>query len=320
MGKKIVSIVAPVYNEQELISKFISKVCEVLDSIQEKFTAEIILVDDGSKDNSLKIMREIAIKDDRLRIIELRRNYGQTAAIQAGMDAAQGDVVITLDADLQHFPDEIPKFLEKIEEGYDLVCGWRYERAEGIIRKWPSKMANTIIKKISKIDIHDFGTTFRAYRREIVKDLQLYGEFHRFIPALAAGVGARVTEIPIKNIERTEGQSKYGLGRTVGVFLDLFVLHFFLRYMDRPMRAFCKLAIAVFSIAALILLGLLIYSFVTGIPATRERQGWFLVSIMLFISSAQIFLTGLLAEFVMRTHFSMGEGRIYRIRKNNYHR
>jgi hypothetical protein len=181
-------------------------------------------------------------------------------------------------------------------------------------------MANTIIKKISKIDIHDFGTTFRAYRREIVKDLQLYGEFHRFIPALAAGVGARVTEIPIKNIERTEGQSKYGLGRTVGVFLDLFVLHFFLRYMDRPMRAFGKLAIAVFSIAALILLGLLIYSFVTGIPATRERQGWFLVSIMLFISSAQIFLTGLLAEFVMRTHFSMGEGRIYRIRKNNYHR
>jgi glycosyltransferase involved in cell wall biosynthesis len=312
------SIIAPVFDEQASIEEFVRRVLAVADTIRDRYDSEVILVDDGSRDKSLEIMKSLALHEPRLRIIELRRNYGQTAALQAGLDAAGGEVVVTLDADTQHFPEEIPAFLAKLEEGYDIVCGWRHQRAEGALRRWPSRAANWLIRRIARLDIHDFGTTFRAYRAEIIKDLRLYGEFHRFIPALGKDLGAKITELPIRNIERPAGHSKYGLGRTVGVFLDLIVLFFFVRYIDRPMRAFGKLGLFVCGIGSLILTVLVVYAYTFGVPAVRERQGWFLIAIMLLVSSVQIFFVGILAELIIRIHYAQGDRRVYTVR--NEHR
>lgn len=239
---ELLSVVAPVYNEEPSIREFVERIVKVASSISDRYELEIVLVDDGSEDKSLEIMKELTSSVIGLRVIELRRNYGQTSALQAGLDAAKGSVIVTMDADLQHFPEEIPAFVEKIEQGYDMVCGWRKDRAEGFWRRFPSAVANRIVRRISRIDIHDFGTTFRAYRSELVRDMMLFGELHRYIPVLGKQVGGRIAEIPIRNIERPAGSSKYGLGRTPGVMLDLMVLFFLFRHIDRPMRAFGKIA------------------------------------------------------------------------------
>jgi glycosyltransferase involved in cell wall biosynthesis len=315
MSQTLVSIIAPVYNEEALIEEFYRRVAAVADGGAKRYRFEFILVDDGSRDGSLAIMRRLAEEDPRLRVIQLRRNYGQTPAIQAGLDAARGDILITLDADLQHYPEEITAFLAKLEEGFDIVCGWRHERAEGVLRRWPSALANRIVRWISGVDIHDFGTTFRAYRREIVKDLRLFGEFHRFIPALGATLGGNIAELPIRNIERPAGKSNYGIGRTTGVFLDLFVLFFIVRYMDRPMRAFGKLALATFGVGALILATMVVLAYVYNVHMVQEHLGWFMLSVLLMLAGIQILLTGLLAEILIRIHFGQGDRRVYQIRK-----
>ncbi len=308
------SIVAPVYNEASSIAEFVKRVLDTMEGLKER-ALEIILVDDGSSDNSLEIMQSLAQAHDQLRVMELRRNYGQTAALQAGMDAAKGAIIVTMDADLQHFPEEIPSFLQEIKRGADMVCGWRRERAEGVIRRWPSKVANYLIRRISGLQIHDFGTTFRAYRAAIIKDIRLYGEFHRYIPVLGKGVGARITEIPIKNIIRPSGASNYGLGRTFGVFLDLILLSFLVKYMDRPMRIFGKIASVAFGFASAILVGLFIYGVIYNVAAVRERSGWYLMSIMLYLAAVQILLSGILAEILVRIHFGQGDRRVYRVRE-----
>jgi len=212
MKKKSISIVAPVYNEEIEIKEFVERIIRVIESLREQYEFEIILVDDGSSDNSLNIMKGLVKNETRLRVVELRKNYGQTPALQAGLDEAHGDIIVTMDSDLQHFPEEIPLFLEKLEaEEVDVVCGWRHDRKEGFLRKFPSWIANNMIRKISGFSIHDYGTTFRVYRSEIIKDVTLFGQQHRFIPVLAHLVGGRITEMKIQNIERQSGKSNYGI-------------------------------------------------------------------------------------------------------------
>jgi glycosyltransferase involved in cell wall biosynthesis len=315
MSKTLVSVITPVYNEEAVIKEFFDRTLQISDSLSELYDFEFVFVDDGSQDQSLSILKSLASVEPRLRVAELRKNYGQTAALQAGIDLARGSVLITLDSDLQHFPEEIPYFLEQLEEGYDMVCGWRHRRQEGIIRRWPSRVANRIVRWITKVDIHDFGTTFRAYRMELVNDLRLYGEFHRFIPALGASQGGRITEIPIRNIPRPAGRSSYGIGRTVGVFLDLMLLFFIVRYLDRPMRAFGKLGLLMGGTGFSILSFMVAYAYVMHVSTIKEHLGWFLLSILLIVTGMQVLIAGLLSELLIRIHFEQHDGGVYRIRK-----
>jgi glycosyltransferase involved in cell wall biosynthesis len=316
-AKTLVSIVTPVFNEQGVIVAFHERLCKVIGELENTWDFEIIFVDDGSHDQSLEIMRNLVSENPRLRVVELRRNYGQTAALQAGIDMASGDIVITMDSDLQHFPEEIPDFLSKLSEGYDIVCGWRAARAEGIIRRWPSRIANLLIHWITGLSLHDFGTTFRAYRGELVKDIRLYGEFHRFVPVMGHILGARIAEIPIMNIERPEGKSNYGIGRTFGVFLDLIVVYFFVRHMDRPMRFFGKLGAAMSLIGLGVLGALFIYAYTYNVQAVKDRIGWFMISIVFLLGGLQALCTGILAEILIRVRYEQGNDRVYNIR-NEY--
>lgn len=182
--RPLVSIIAPVYNEEAVIEEFLSRVVATIARLKERYDFEILLVDDGSRDNSLAVMKRFSRFDRRVRVLELRRNYGQTPALQAGLDAARGDIFVTMDSDLQHFPEEIPHFLNKLEEGYDCVCGWRHQRQEGAVRRWPSRVANYFLRRISSLELHDFGTTYRSYRADIARNIRMFGEFHRFVPVL----------------------------------------------------------------------------------------------------------------------------------------
>lgn len=315
MVRQFVSIVAPVYNEQDCIEEFIRRCLAVADSLDERYRFELVLVDDGSRDNSLAVMKKVARTDARVRVVELSRNYGQTPALQAGLDRARGDILVTLDSDLQHFPEEIPEFLARLEEDYDVVCGWRKDRAEGRIRRWPSRVANLLIGKIAGIDLHDFGTTFRACRRFVLEDVRLFGEFHRFVPALLKNAGGRVCEIPIRNIVRPTGKSNYGIGRTLGVFLDLFTLYFFTHYLDRPMRAFGKLAILSGTAGFSILTAMIVIAYAYNLPLFREHPGWFILGSMLLLVGIQLLLVGILSEILIRIHFQQGDRRVYRVRR-----
>jgi glycosyltransferase involved in cell wall biosynthesis len=312
--KPLVSVISPVYNEEGVVAELVRRTAAAMGSVSDRYDFEIVLVNDGSRDRSLDAMKQCLEVEPRLRVLDLARNYGQTAALQAGLDAARGEILVTLDADLQHFPEEIPRFLAKLEEGFDMVCGWRHRRAEGVARRWPSRAANLLIRWISGLALHDFGTTFRAARTDLVRDLRLLGEFHRFIPVLAADAGGRVTEIPIENVERPAGRGNYGLGRTQGVFLDLIVLLFLSRYLDRPMRAFGALGLLAFAVAGTILAVLLGYSYLYHVATVREHSGWFMVSVMLLLASVQITLTGVLAEILVRVHYEVGDRRVYRVR------
>jgi len=310
-----VSIVAPVYNEQGVIESFIDRLRDVVVLHRDRFEFEIILIDDGSRDGSLQIMKRIATTEPMLRVIELRRNSGQTAALQAGIDNATGEIVITMDSDLQHFPEEIPAFLAKINEGWDVVCGWRHQRQENALRRWPSRVANKMLRKISGLTIHDIGTTYRAYRAEVLRDIRLLGENHRFVPIFAYKVGARITELPIQNIVRPEGASNYGISRTMNVFFDMFFLYFFMRHVDRPIRVFGTLATICFGLAALISSALLFLWLVYGIPVVRDHSGWFNLVIALSLGGLQILLTGIVMEMVARLYYPGGEKVQYFVRK-----
>ncbi len=313
--KTKVSVIAPVYNESKVVAEFVRRVFEAVRALETAYDFEIVLVDDGSTDDSLELMKKLAGERPGLRVIELRRNYGQTAALQAGLDASAGRILITMDSDLQHFPEEIPAFLERLEQGYDIVCGWRHQRREGVLRRWPSRVANLLLGWISGMPLHDFGTTFRAYRSELTKEIRLFGDSHRYIPILGKVAGARVTEIPIRNIERPHGKSNYGIGRTLGVTLDLILVYFLVHYLDRPLRAFGKLGIVLGAIGAAVLSVLVVYGYTYNVAAVREHSGWFLVSIMLMLSSLQIILVGILAEILIRVHYSTEGHRVYNVRR-----
>jgi glycosyltransferase involved in cell wall biosynthesis len=302
----VVSIVAPMYNEAATLSEFVQRLVMTARELERRYQFEFVLVDDGSTDATLQLARSLIATEPRLRVVELRRNFGQTAALQAGFAAAEGDIVVSMDSDLQHFPEDLPLLLAQIDEGHDLVCGWRHDRQEGVLRRWPSRAANSLIRAMSGLTIHDIGTTYRAYRSDLIKEIQLIGEQHRFVPVLASLVGARVTEVKIRNIERPSGQSNYGIGRTVGVFLDILYLYFARYYFTRPLKAFGKIALALILIGLAIAGSLVGYSMVTGIPTIRERGGWFLLSSLLMLGGLQTLLTGILAEILVRVYYQSG--------------
>jgi glycosyltransferase involved in cell wall biosynthesis len=302
--KTKVSIVAPVYNEAGVLNEFMNRLVKAVAPLESRYDFEFIFVDDGSRDGSLKLAKELVRTHERLKTIELRRNYGQTAALQAGIDEAEGAVIITMDADLQHFPEDIPLFLERIENGCDVVCGWRHKRREGIIRRWPSKVANMLIRKASGLEIHDIGTTFRAYRREILEDIRLLGENHRFVPVFAKSAGANIEEVKIENVERPSGKSNYGLSRTLNVFLDLFFIYFYSNYFDRPIRVFGKIALLFFAIGGTIVSVLLGMTIRSGTPVVYQRTGWIYLAALLVLTATQLLLTGILAEVIARIYFA----------------
>src|SRR3979411_978010 len=235
-------------------------------------TFEMVLVDDGSDDGTFHLLREIAAVDSRVTVVKLRRNFGQTAGLAAGFDHARGEYIIAMDGDLQHDPADIPLFLEKIAEGYDIVSGWRKNRVDNFwLRRFPSRCANWLMAKLSGVDIHDFGTTFKAYRREILEQVPLYGEMHRFIPALASWHGASIVEVPIKNVNRERGASHYGISRTCRVFFDLLTIRFLLRYLARPLHFFGTLGMLSMLSGSGVASWLLVEKFLRNVPVMASH-------------------------------------------------
>lgn len=309
----LVSVTIPIYNEEAVLTELVDRLIAEFERLAGQYRFEIILVDDGSSDRSLAVMRDLATTRPLLKVIELRRNYGQTAALQAGLDHARGDYIITMDGDLQHFPEEIGMFLAKLEEGFDVVCGWRHQRRENALRRWPSRMANLILRRISGLSIHDIGTTFRAYRAEIVKDIKILGENHRFIPVFASMAGARIAELKIENVARTTGRSSYGLGRTLSVLLDLFFIFFYVRFFDRPIRFFGTVALCLGFTAATIAGVIIINAFIADTPVPG-RSGWVNLAMFLAAQAVTIMLVGILSEVMARLFYSSGENAPYRVR------
>src|SRR5258706_4328766 len=313
------SIVVPFFNEQENIPPLYMKLTEVMDGLGEPY--ELVFVDDGSKDDSFKVLSEIYEHDRRVSLVRLRRSFGQTPALKAGFDCARGDVIVSMSGDLQHDPDEIPRFLEKIEEGYDLVSGWLYQRrGHWLLRQVPSRVANWMMAKLSGIDLHDFGTTFKAYRWEIIQEIQLYGELHRFIPALASSTGARIVEVPIENLERKAGRSNYGISRTIRVFLDLVIVKFLLDYSTRPLQFFGLLGMAGAGSGVLIGAYVLFEKLYYHMAVMQQHGPLMLLSIALLVSGIQFISMGLLGEIMARTYYESQNKPIYALREVKSHR
>ena len=309
----MLSIVVPIHNEEPSILPLYDRLTAVLETLRKPF--EIIFVDDASTDRSFDLLANLVETDNRLKVIRLRRNFGQTAALSAGFDEAQGSVVVSLDGDLQHDPEDIPALLAKIDEGYDIASGWRRNRiVNALTRKIPSRIANWLMAKVSGMDLRDFGTTFKAYRAEILKDVNLYGELHRFIPALASFYGARVAEVPIRNIPRSSGKSHYGLGRTFNVLFDIITIKFLLRYFTRPMHFFGRIGLSAFALGVLLLGGLSIQK-LWGHSMMDEHGPLLVAGALLIVTGVMMFSTGLLGEVLMRTYFESQGRRIYAVRE-----
>jgi len=309
----MLSIVIPIHNEEPAILPLYDRLCTVLEKLAKPY--EIIFVDDASTDRSFDLLANLVETDGHLKVLRLRRNFGQTAALAAGFDEAQGEVIVSLDGDLQHDPEDIPLLLEKIDAGYDIASGWRKNRVDNAItRKIPSKIANWMMKRASGVDIHDFGTTFKAYRAEVLKEVNLYGELHRFIPALASFYGARVVEVPIKNIERPNGASHYGLSRTFRVFFDIITINFLLRYLTRPMHFFGKWGLGGLGLGGIVLLVLLVEK-IMGRDIIAEHGPLLVAAAMLWFGGLMLFCVGLIGEVLMRTYFESQGRRIYAIRE-----
>jgi len=308
------SIVIPIHNEEPSILPLYDRLTAVLEKLRKPY--EIIFIDDASTDRSFDLLANLVETDHRLKVIRLRRNFGQTAALAAGFDESQGNIVISLDGDLQHAPEDIPALLEKIEEGYDIASGWRKNRLDNAVtRKIPSKIANWLMAKASRVDLRDFGTTFKAYRAEILKDINLYGELHRFIPALASFYGARVAEVPIRNLPRAAGGSHYGLGRTFRVMFDIFTVWFLLKYFTRPMHFFGKWGLISGTSGFAILGGVAVEKLWTGLDIMTEHGPLMLLGSLCLVNGVILFCTGLLGEVLTRTYFESQGRRIYAVRE-----
>lgn len=319
------SIVVPFHNEEDNVTVLYDRLKQVMEQVDDSF--ELVLVDDGSLDRTYKLLEEIAAVDSRVLVVKLRRNFGQTSALSAGFDHASGDFILAMDGDLQHDPNDIPAFLEKLAEGYDVVSGWRKERMDSfIMRRIPSRCANWLMAKLSGVDIHDFGTTFKAYSREVIQNVPLYGEMHRFIPALASWYGASICEIPIKNINRERGKSHYGIGRTFRVFFDLITIRFLLKYMTRPLHFFGGFGILSILGGGAIALLLLIGKLLNPHQALMfEHAPIFVIGAVMIVCGIQLVALGLLGELLVRQHYT-GDNpaaytvdRIVRLAPNDEH-
>ena len=307
------SVVVPVYNEQESLEQLHRRLTEVLTGLGRPY--ELIFVDDGSRDASFDVLQRLQASDGRMRVVRLRRNFGQTAAFSAGFDRSRGEVIVTLDADLQNDPADIPALLAKIQEGNDVVSGWRRDRQDRFLdRRLPSTIANSLISWVTGVHLHDYGCSLKAYRRDVLSDVRLYGELHRFLPALAHGMGARVTEMPVSHFPRRFGRSKYGISRTLKVLLDLLAVKFLLSYSTRPIHIFGLLGMGSLSVGA----ALLAYLGVVRVFLHQDigDRPLVLLAILLTIFGAQLVTSGLLAELVIRTYYEAQGKPIYTVRED----
>ena len=308
-----ISIVVPLYNEAASLTALYVRLTQVMGTLEGRY--EIIFVDDGSRDRTPQLLREIYESDSRVKAITLRRNFGQTAALKAGFDAARGDSVISMDGDLQHEPEQIPAFVAKLAEGYDIVSGWRAQRQDTwLTRRLPSRIANWAMSKLARVPLHDFGTTFKAYRREIIQSIQLYGDLHRFIPALAAGAGARIVEIPITNPPRENGKSNYGISRVFRVFFDLLSTKFLLDYSTRPLHFFGFFGLLSAGTGTLIASFLLLKKLVLHQAVMLQNGPLLFASTIFILAGIQLVCLGLVSELLARTYYESQGKPIYVMR------
>jgi glycosyltransferase involved in cell wall biosynthesis len=307
------SLIVPVYNEEQNLPLLYDEVVAALKPIKKDW--ELILVDDGSRDKSMDVLKQIANKDKKhVRVVQFRRNFGQTAAIAAGIDFASGEIIVLLDADLQNDPTDIPMLLAKLDEGYDIVSGWRKDRKDnGLTRTLPSNAANWLISQVTGVHLHDFGCTLKAYRRDALAGFRLYGEMHRFIPVFAHSVGARITEIPVHHHARQFGKSKVGLERTIKVLLDLFTVKFLLTYSNKPIYLFGGTGITLSALGVLDLFYLFIRRTFWQVPASTSPL--LLTGVMFVIMGFQSILMGLIAELLARTYHESQAKPTYTVRE-----
>ena len=305
------SLVIPVYNEEESLPRLLAEIHAALDPTGLAY--EVICVDDGSRDQSFAVLRQMAAEDPALVVLSFRRNFGQTAAMQAGIDAARGDAVALLDADLQNDPADIPMMLGKLAEGYDMVAGWRADRKDAFInRRLPSILANRIISRVTRVHLHDYGCTLKVMRREVAQELRLYGEMHRFIPAIASWAGARILEVKVNHRARQFGTSKYGIGRTLRVVLDLIVVRFMQSYLVKPMQVFGLMGLVTGFVGTLMCLWLALQKIITG--ASIGDRPLLLLGVLLIVVGVQLVCTGLVADLLGRTYHEAQGKRPYHIR------
>ena len=305
------SVVLPVYNEQDNIVELHAEITATLDAMN--LRAEVIYVDDGSSDDTLIRLKELYQADDRIVVVEFRRNFGQTAAMSAGFDFARGKVIVTMDADRQNDPADIPKLMEKIDEGYDLVSGWRFDRKDGYwLRLFPSKIANKLISYITGVNLHDYGCSLKAFRFDVAKQISLYGEMHRFIPAIASWIGVNIAEVKVNHRARTAGESKYGISRTFRVVLDLITVKFLLSYSSKPLQFFGSIGMASSALGVFIGLYLTVQKFMYD-QAISDRPLLLLCILLVFIG-LQFITVGLLAELMTRTYHEAQDKPIYNVR------
>ena len=306
------SIVVPIYNEEDSIQELHRALAAALDPVDTDY--EIILVDDGSTDGSFSALQTIAANDGRVKIIRLRRNFGQTAAMSAGFDAASGSVIIPMDGDLQNDPADIPRLISKIDEGFDVVSGWRNDRKDTFLtRKIPSMLANLLISRLTGVHLHDYGCTLKAYRREVLDGINLYGEMHRFVPALASQVGAKVTELPVRHHPRMFGTSKYGISRTVRVVLDLMTVMFLLQYSTKPIQLFGRWGI--YTIFAGCVSGALTLYMKWFEQINMNRNPLLILTAFLLFMGVQFIVLGLWGELNARTYYEAQGKPIYVVRE-----
>lgn len=307
-AKDSVSIVVPVYNEEKNIEPLYTRLRAVLNDLDHEF--EVIFINDGSRDSSCEKLNSLAGKDKQVKVIHLKRNFGQTSALMAGIHAACGDIIIPMDGDLQNDPGDIPRLIEKLDEGYDVCSGWRRDRSDNPLkRNLPSKAANWLISVISGIRLHDYGCTLKAYRREVVEGVRLYGEMHRFIPVYASWEGARVAEIPVAHHPRVHGKSKYGIERTVKVILDLMLVKFLAKYSQKPMYVFGGSGLLGILISFLCFTMMLYYKFVKGVSFILTPLP--LLTVLFFLMGFLSILMGFIAEMLMRTYFESQDKETY---------
>ena len=307
----MVSVIVPVHDEQENVGPLVDAVVRALDELGR--TWELIVVDDGSRDETYPRLTDLAAAEPRLRLVKLRRNYGQTAALSAGFDHARGEIVVPMDGDLQNDPADIAMLLQKLDEGYDVVSGWRRDRQDNFLRRLPSRMANWLIGRVTGVRLHDYGCTLKAYRREILDDTRLYGEMHRFLPALAYQAGARITEIEVRHHPRIAGRSKYGIGRTFKVLLDLLTVKFLSVWSTKPSYLFGGSGFALCFAGSLFVAWTAYQRLFNGVYVYRQPS--LIVGVFLFTIGVNMILLGLLAELVVRTYHESQSKPVYLVRE-----